>query len=99
MITRPNGKPYRPRIAPRVEEVSDDWGGIHPVITRTTDVCRIITLLAEHGFTPMGPWPPIRWWRQGFRDGEWAWVEDPVRGVPVTAFGPDKYSEFWEAGQ
>lgn len=89
-VRRPNGKLYRPRKAPSVETFVDhnDYDGA--VVLRTHDFQLAIelasNLIDEYGLNPTHAY--TNWWRavpfdpSGYHD--WAWVDDPVRGVPCV---------------
>lgn len=96
-IVRPNGKPYRPRSAVRVEEwiTSDDTTAL--VVIGTHDVDRAAELARHSWECNEGVDVPLpggvrRWWRlvpwstgHGY---DQSWVEDEVRGRPVVTFEP-----------
>ncbi|MFD6770615.1 hypothetical protein ACFWC6_30830 [Micromonospora chalcea] len=90
MITRPNGKPYRPRkpgLRAHAYENEDDCGVI---VFGTLDPEQARPFAAEmcnHWYgMPMAVNPAPGWYRNGFRDGERAWIPDEQRGAPGVMF-------------
>lgn len=90
-ITRPSGKPYRPRKpglrAHSWQNPDDDCGVI---VFGTLDPDRAHSFAVEmcrhwHGL-PEAISPEPGWWRQTFVDGELRWVYDAVRGAPGVMF-------------
>lgn len=95
-IVRPNGKPYRPRTAPRVEEfyASDDEACLVVIGTHDLDVAAELARPSWESCYD-GPLPDgVRaWWRlvpwstgHGYDS---SWIDDPVRGRPVVTYRPE----------
>lgn len=96
LLTRPNGKPYRPRSEVRVENytTTDDMTAV--VVIGTHDVDRATELARERWEWDNDPPLPAgvrRWWRLvpwgGHGDG--TWIDDEVRGRPVVTFDPEPW--------
>lgn len=93
-LTRPNGKPYRPRKPPRAE-VFYDWDGYSGVVVigthdpeKAADMARP---LWEHD-EPLpsgvrGWWRLVPWCANGEYDR--SWVDAPARGQAVVIFRMD----------
>jgi hypothetical protein len=84
-ITRPNGKPYRPRKV-IAACVSDEDGGIGGVmVLGTHDLGRAQALADQYaawqldsGYAAADPLPG--WYREGFAGGQLRWITDEERG-------------------
>jgi hypothetical protein len=86
LITRPNGKPYRPRkvIAYGVYDANECPVGV--VVFGTHDVDRALALadlfvkcdLLDAGYAPAEP--SCVWWSDGFEGGARHWITDPEHG-------------------
>lgn len=94
LLTRPNGKPYRPRKDPSVQEFTDSQEYTGLVVLRTHDV-ELARRLAEPLIAEYELWntePTREWWRSvpwdtsGYCDR--SYVDDPVRGIPCVVFQP-----------
>lgn len=90
VITRPNGKPYRPRssgLRAHAWEGEDD-GGV--IVFGTLDPDRARPLAAEvcaHWYgMPVVLDPAPGWYRDGFEYGERRWIRDEERGAPGVMF-------------
>lgn len=85
VITRPDGRPYRPRTI-TAHAVTDDDGVLTGVmVLGTHDPGRALPLADRYvawqfdaGYTAAGP--VTGWWRDGFDGGQRCWVTDEVRG-------------------
>ena len=95
-LTRPNGKPYRPRnVGVLTAHAWDNWAlgwderqGV--VVLGTLDPERAQALADQmcefwYGMSHAGD-PQPGWWRDGFRNGERAWIDAPDRGQPGVMF-------------
>ena len=90
VITRPNGKPYRPRTT---ELRAHAWEGEYDcgvVVFGTLDPDRARSFAAamcDHWYgMPVAVDSRPGWYRDGFRYGERAWVRDEERGAPGVMF-------------
>ena len=84
-ITRPNGKPYRPRKVTGHAVADEDDMVVAVVVLGTHDVERARPLAedcvrawVDGSYTAVNP--VTGWWRDGFDMGQRCWVADPVRG-------------------
>ena len=85
VITRPNGKPYRPRkvIAAAVTDPDDMLCGV--MVLGTHDYHRAKPMADDYAVWQLGrghvatDWV-TGWWRDGFRNGCRCWVDDPEDG-------------------
>ena len=84
-ITRPNGKPYRPRKVTGHAVADEDDMVVAVVVLGTHDVERAgplaedcVRAWVDSGYTAVNPVPG--WWRDGFETGQRCWANDPVRG-------------------
>ena len=96
VFTRPNGKPYRPQLAPRVDTYQDQDDYECVVVLRTHDIAKAIELAADQieylGLD--GANATTDWWRSvpfnpmgtGY---DWSWINDPVRGIPCVVIPYD----------
>ncbi len=88
VITRPNGKPYRPRrvIAQVVGE--EDEGvlilGTHDLARAQILADQMAEYVAGKGYVAVGPWRG--WFRDGFRLGRREWITDEERGRAGVCF-------------
>jgi hypothetical protein len=96
LLTRPNGKPYRPRSEIRVEHFTnqDDCTAIVVIGTHDVDRARELALPWWENEYDRADFPEgvRRWWRLvpwGYDGG--TWLEDEVRGRPVVTFEPDPW--------
>lgn len=89
-VPRPNGKLYRPRKVPSVEQYADRHDCTGAVVLRTHDVelavALAVNLIREYDLDPANAY--TTWWRvvpfdpDGYFDS--AWLHDPARGVPCV---------------
>lgn len=92
-LTRPNGKPYRPRSAPRVDEYVDPSECTAVMVLFTHDTDRAAALAAarwqSYSDCPM-PAGQQQWLRLvPFDTGsgyDRNWTHDPVRGTACVVF-------------
>lgn len=98
MLTRPNGKPYRPRKEPSVDLYEDHHDGLTGfVVLRTHDREKAAEMVAGVWASYYdGPLPEGRrsWWRLvpwGYQTDS-TWIEDPARGIPVVVFEPEPWT-------
>ena len=95
LIRRPNGKTYRPRVAPTTSlyaNSNDDTGVM--VARAFTQASALRIAERVHG---AGVWdeygldrdhPEFGWWREAIRRGDPHWVEDETTGVPCFFWEP-----------
>lgn len=88
-ITRPNGRPYRPRRV--IAQVVGDGIDEGVLILGTHDLARAQILadqmaeyVAGRGFVAIGPWRG--WFRDGFDAGRRQWITDEERGRAGVCF-------------
>lgn len=94
VLTRPDGRPYRPRktsLRARAWEnhgYLDDGSGVIIFGTLSPDEAQRFALeAAEHWFGPGSVGQPAPgWWRDTFDRGERCWVQDGRRGAPGVMF-------------
>jgi hypothetical protein len=92
-LTRPNGKTYRARTAPRAETFYT-WDECSAVVVIGTHDLEVAAGLAQRLWDYDEPLPEGRthWWRlvpwdaSGIFDR--SWVDAPERGRPVVVFTP-----------
>lgn len=90
-VTRPNGKLYRPRRL-RAFYCEDDYTGQAEVLVLGTHAQSVALPLAfaEANYRladgSLDAVPSPGWWRDGFENGERAWVYDDVRGAAGLRF-------------
>jgi hypothetical protein len=84
-LTRPNGKPFRPRkvVAHAVTDTDDLLSGV--MVLGTHDIPRAqkladqyIPYWLESGYTAADPL--TGWWRDGFDCGQRRWIRDEEHG-------------------
>lgn len=87
-ITRPNGKPYRPRDIRIVGwDVYDTQPETWQVAVLGTHDIVAARRLAPHGYhCPYLINPTLGWVRLGMSNGEPTWVHDEVRGSACVIF-------------
>lgn len=85
-ITRPNGKPYRPRkiVVEPWEDHWDDRSGAVVFGTHDVEAARVIAAeeITSRWGMPYAVDARVGWWRSGYEgsQGELSWVYDEVRG-------------------
>jgi hypothetical protein len=91
-LTRPNGRPYRPRrvAAHALADEDDILCGV--LVTGTHDRERALKLARELVAAELGrDYEPVEsgsgWWRDGFEGGHRCWVADDERGAAGVIFG------------
>jgi hypothetical protein len=91
-VTRPNGKPYRPRkvIAHAWENNWSDDGKCGVLILGThddKDAQEFAERMCWYWYGLHAAEPVAGWYRDSFNDfGERAWIDDPVRGRAGVIF-------------
>lgn len=85
-LVRPNGKVYRPRKPPRAVLVDQEESGRWYVYVFGTDDEARARELAQRLEAVEPHSEPLTWVRDGFRDGERAYIVDEVRGTPCLIF-------------
>lgn len=92
VITRPDGRQYRPRkiVAHPITDADDILCGV--LVTGTHDPDRAIELARRGVTAELGrgyePVDPIAvWWRNSFAGGRRCWVTDEKRGQAGVFFG------------
>jgi hypothetical protein len=92
LITRPNGRPYRPRkvTAHALADDDDFLSGV--LVTGTHDRNRALELARVLVGRELGSgYEPVYsgggWWRDGMEGGERRWVADDERGQAGVLFG------------
>lgn len=90
ILTRPNGKPYRPRVV-RAHVVLDDDAILGGVIVTGTHHAAGAQLLADnlvsredYGYVAASP--VTGWYRLGMYAGNQMWQDDPVHGAAGVWF-------------
>jgi hypothetical protein len=85
MITRPNGKPYRPRkvIAAAVCDEDESLAGV--IVLGTHDLAVAQTLADRYAAWQLGSGtvaadPLLGWYRDGLVNGQRCWITDEARG-------------------
>lgn len=86
-VTRPNGRVYRPRRAPRAVVVEpDDFHVDEQVIVLGTHDEERARALAMR-LRPVDPYPhEATWMRKAIRKGDPYYMVDEVRGAPALVF-------------
>jgi hypothetical protein len=87
VITRPNGKPYRPRkvIAAAVTDPDDGDMLVGVMVLGTHDYHRAKPMADDYAVWQYGrghlatDWV-TGWWRDGLQNGRRCWLEDPEHG-------------------
>ncbi|MDQ2874836.1 MAG: hypothetical protein M3Y33_08600 [Actinomycetota bacterium] len=90
VITRPNGKPYRPqKVTARMLDGDDDMDSV--LVTGTHDEQRALELARQvvaqqigRGYEPEAA--EVGWWRLGMSRGEPCWIADDERGQAGVLF-------------
>ena len=91
VITRPNGKPYRPRKV-SCHAVADEWDDVVAVLVLGTHDAEAARPLAEDcvrlwaGSDCTAVRPSTGWWREAIRDGQRWWTDDEARGRAGVRF-------------
>lgn len=91
-IIRPNGKTYRPRKAPSVEEFDSYSGGNGFVVLRTHDIVLATEMVSRHRGQAVSPDEcTLEWWRLvpfsvNGSGHDYNWITDEVRGVPCVVW-------------
>lgn len=85
VITRPNGRLYRPRkvVACAVVDEDEIFSGV--VVLGTHDLARAQLLADEYAAWQLGKGatagsPLTGWYREGFESGQFRWIADEERG-------------------
>ncbi len=95
-VTRPNGKPYRPRkiVTRRWENVGgydEDCGavvlGTHDIEAARQEADRAIKFWFDHDMVATKP--EVSWFRLGYANGEPMWLRDEVKGRAGVMFTAD----------
>lgn len=90
-VTRPDGRVYRPRKAPRAVEVDNPDGqgnepGSYIYVLGTHDVARAYELASARWRGVEGLTAEQTWLRLMMRDGDQVFDHDPVRGAAAVIF-------------
>lgn len=84
VITRPSGKPYRPRKFTACAVTDDDeLSGVVVLGTHDPGVAQPLAdqyITWQLGSSYCAAGPVTVWWRDGFECGERRWVSDEIRG-------------------